>query len=162
MYSGGQQQIPLVAIKSVFQKYDKDNSGTIGRYEFKNLCYELGYFMSDDEVKTALDMIDKDGTGHLSLDEFVSFWRDSDKFKKLDEAQSERLKASVAYFRYFDPDNSGNISSGEYPSLHADLIKNSLLASSATVDQGLARLDKNKDGKISFNEFMAYMDEVQQ
>lgn len=48
-----------------------------------------------------------------------------------------------------------------YQQLHADLVKNNLMSSSVSAAEGLKVLDSNKDGKISFNEFMSYMNSIQ-
>eukprot|EP00409_Alexandrium_fundyense_P002482 CAMPEP_0185908980 /NCGR_PEP_ID=MMETSP0196C-20130402/10343_1 /TAXON_ID=2932 /ORGANISM="Alexandrium fundyense, Strain CCMP1719" /LENGTH=45 /DNA_ID= /DNA_START= /DNA_END= /DNA_ORIENTATION= len=39
-----------VVIKSYFQKYDENNSGFIGKTEFAELCYELGFHVSDPDT----------------------------------------------------------------------------------------------------------------
>jgi len=161
MYSGDSSKEPLVAIKSVFQKYDSDGSGAIGIPEFKSLCYDLGVYMTLDEAKLAVELLDKDGVDKISFNEFVEFWRSGDKFKKLDEAKTERLTQSVAYFRYFDKAHTGAITRQEFKALHDDLIKNGLLDASYTVESALVLIDENHDGKVSFAEFMDYIDKVQ-
>ncbi len=44
-----------------FKKYDKDNSGTIDKEEFKSLCYELGHKLSEQELSLALQV----NQGHI-------------------------------------------------------------------------------------------------
>lgn len=152
---------PERVLKSVFQKYDKDNSGCINSFELKNLCYDLGYYLNGDEVKLTLQILDKDGSGTIDFNEFLTFWRDSTKFQKLESAKGERVRQAITYFRYFDKDNSGILSADEYVHLHEDLIKNKLIPGNVTPDQGLKQLDKTGDKKVSFNEFITYMDSIQ-
>jgi len=152
---------PLAVLKSVFKKYDKDNSGSVTVLEFKSLCYDLGYYMSNDEIKIALEILDKDGSGTIDQDEFITFWRDNNKFKKIESAQGERVQQGITYFRYFDKDHSGRIGAEEYAQLHADLIKNNLISPNLTAEQGLKLLDKSGDKQVSFNEFINYLDSVQ-
>jgi Ca2+-binding EF-hand superfamily protein len=44
--------------KRIFEKYDKDGSGGIDRQEFKEMCYDLGYFLNDTETDLAFRRID--------------------------------------------------------------------------------------------------------
>jgi Ca2+-binding EF-hand superfamily protein len=50
---------PLQVLKSVFKKYDTDNSNTINATELKGLCYDLGYYLSDEETSATLKLLDK-------------------------------------------------------------------------------------------------------
>ncbi len=50
---------PLVFLKSVFAKYDKDNNNTFNTAELGNLCYDLGYCLNDEEVNIARELLDK-------------------------------------------------------------------------------------------------------
>lgn len=77
---------PEVVLKSVFSKYDKvwlfvtylfifiillfflfaqrlifeqDNSGTISSLELKSLCYDLGYYLENEEAAEILRNLDK-------------------------------------------------------------------------------------------------------
>jgi len=152
---------PAIVLKSVFKKYDKDNSGTINSSELKELCYDLGYYLNADEIHTTLQILDKDGGGNIDFGEFLQFWRDNSKFQKLESAKGERIKQAITYFRYFDTDKSGSLTADEYVQLHGDLIKNKLIPGNITADEGLKQLDRTGDKKVSFNEFIAYMDSVQ-
>jgi len=154
-------QEPLRVVESIFRKYDTDGSKTISATELIAVCYDLGYYLTPEESDVALKLLDKDGRGSIDFKEFLQFWRDSDKFKKLDESQTERVQQAIAYFRFFDKKNCGSVSHDEYASLHADLIKNNLLPASVTVAHGLETMDENRDGKVEFNEFMDYLDRVQ-
>eukprot|EP01111_Echinosteliopsis_oligospora_P000376 TRINITY_DN1039_c0_g1_i1.p1 TRINITY_DN1039_c0_g1~~TRINITY_DN1039_c0_g1_i1.p1 ORF type:complete len:162 (+),score=32.82 TRINITY_DN1039_c0_g1_i1:55-540(+) len=153
------QNAPLPVLKSIFMKYDKDNSGKIGPLELKDLCYELGFFVSIDNAGVLVKRLDTDGEGLIGLDEFINWWRDPKKFEKI--TSSERNQQSLKYFQYFDTDKSGSINSEEYAKLHSDLIKNNLIHPTVTAEQGLKIMDKTGDGNISFSEFMDYMDTVQ-
>eukprot|EP00026_Physarum_polycephalum_P019714 Phypoly_transcript_21864.p1 GENE.Phypoly_transcript_21864~~Phypoly_transcript_21864.p1 ORF type:complete len:161 (+),score=34.00 Phypoly_transcript_21864:95-577(+) len=151
---------PEVVLKSVFSKYDRDESGSINASELKNLCYDLGYYLEEVEALEILRGLDKDKGGSIDFKEFVAFWKDNEKFSKID-ANIERTKQAATYFRWFDKDFSGSISADEYAQLHADLVKNKLIPANITAAQGLAQLDTTGDKKVSFNEFIAYLDKVQ-
>lgn len=51
----------------------KDNSGTINASELKGLCYDLGYYLNDDEVKLSLQILDKGIPSPFFILLFLSF-----------------------------------------------------------------------------------------
>ncbi len=61
---------PPALSRRVFEKYDKDESGTIDRNEFKAMCYDLGYYLSEAETDIAFRTIDLSGNGDITYDEF--------------------------------------------------------------------------------------------
>ncbi len=50
-------QVPPLS-KRVFEKYDKDKSGTINAKEFQSMCYDMGHYLSPPELVIALKRID--------------------------------------------------------------------------------------------------------
>ena len=65
------------------------------------------------------------------------------------------LTQASNYFRYFDKDGSGVLDKPEFAKLHADLVKNKL--TTKTLDQAIADLDTNNDGKVEFNEYIEWL-----
>jgi hypothetical protein len=61
-------------IKQIFDKYDKDQSGSIDLKELQQMCAELGGKMTDQEVTIAMNQLDKDHNGMCDFEEFVHFW----------------------------------------------------------------------------------------
>jgi len=143
--------------RRVFNKYDTDGSGQISVDEFKSMVYDMGYCLSEQELKMALLRLDSNGDKHISYDEFLNWWSTEDRFTKLqlNQQQAEKLEKSAAYFRYFDKDGSGVLDRKEFSGLHADLVKNKLINKS--LDQTLEELDTNRDGQISFNEYIDWL-----
>ena len=72
MLQPGAKKKPLSRI--MFDKFDTDGSGAIGKEEFKNLCYDLGHFLSDQELELGMQWLDKDGSGEIEYDEFVEWY----------------------------------------------------------------------------------------
>eukprot|EP00743_Colponemidia_sp_Colp-15_P004063 GILK01004384.1.p1 GENE.GILK01004384.1~~GILK01004384.1.p1 ORF type:complete len:180 (+),score=19.12 GILK01004384.1:49-540(+) len=144
----------------VFEKYDTNGNNLISESEFKNMCYDLGYCLSDDEVAVAFAMLDTDHSGSIGYDEFQSFWTTDERFDKLrlTDAQLQKVHALAEYFRYFDTDRSGSIDATEFRALFENLVQSGFQLSD--VESTLARLNPEGDGEIKLNNFMSYMLEI--
>ncbi|KAI9011297.1 hypothetical protein BC832DRAFT_550293 [Gaertneriomyces semiglobifer] len=155
--AGVKQVLPVSRL--VFDKYDVDKSGEIRTAEFRNMCHQLGYHLSDEELNLAVKKLDVNGDGRISYDEFINWWRQSDRFKhlQLSEAQQARLQQAVAYFDYFDTNKNGTINKSEFTSMFEDLVKNGLVQANASHDQVWGELDTSSDGDVSFNEFTEWL-----
>mmetsp|Transcript_27052 Transcript_27052/g.37653 ORF Transcript_27052/g.37653 Transcript_27052/m.37653 type:complete len:430 (+) Transcript_27052:138-1427(+) len=141
----------------VFQKFDHDRSGSIDIKEFQALCYNLGYMLTDAEIKYAVLTLDKDGSGKIEVNEFKSWWGTPDRWGKLflsvDELKARNAAANV--FRRFDPTGSGNIRNCDFDALHQTLIEFDLTTKSR--DSCQEDLDKNRDLTIQFSEYIEWL-----
>ncbi|KAJ3296424.1 hypothetical protein HDU79_006655 [Rhizoclosmatium sp. JEL0117] len=146
----------MEAVRGVFARYDTDKSGSINASEFKALCYDMGYFLSEEEVQMDLKMLDLDGSGAITYDEFIKWWRRDDRFQILQVSKEEmdRLSAYMALFKKYDSDQSGCIDVREFKNLFIDLTKRKLVNKSLM--SAMRDLDQNHDGKVSFNEFVVW------
>ena len=57
-----------------FKKFDKDGSGYLDTKELDALFRTLGVTLSKNELETAVFVLDKNGDGHVSQEEFVRWW----------------------------------------------------------------------------------------
>jgi len=151
---GGQAQ-PISKI--LFDKNDRNHSGSISRAEFHDLCYSLGHYLKPEEAEQAFLMIDNDGSGGITYDEFLKWWRTDNRFEKLQRSDEEQalLHQCASYFQYFDKDRSGTLQTDEFRDTHADLVKNGFTAKS--FEETLRELDSNGDGTITYNEFIHWL-----
>ncbi|KAJ3269316.1 hypothetical protein HDV01_001602 [Terramyces sp. JEL0728] len=108
-----------------FDKYDFDKNGNISEKEFRLLCADMGYFLSDKEAKVDMKILDKDGNGQIEFEEFLIWWRREDRFKilQIPPEDLEVLQLITQDFNKFDRDNSGSIDINEFKTLHAELIR---------------------------------------
>lgn len=53
----------------VFRKFD-GNSGFLDTGKLRNLCYNLGRYLSDNDLAEALKILDGNGDGKISENEF--------------------------------------------------------------------------------------------
>ncbi|KJE93370.1 hypothetical protein CAOG_04169 [Capsaspora owczarzaki ATCC 30864] len=154
MYTSGARK-PLVRI--MFDKFDTDKSGFLDSAELKSLCYDLGHPLSPVELDLALKMLDENGDGKISYNEFAQWWQQQDRFNKLtyDEEEIRSVTAAVKYFQHFDKDKSGTIDANEFKALYKDLLKNGFRI--GTVEQALSTLDSNGDGHVSLREYVDWL-----
>ncbi|OQR93150.1 hypothetical protein ACHHYP_02852 [Achlya hypogyna] len=61
-------------IRAAFAAFDVDESGAIDAGELGGLVESLGGILSQDELAAALRLLDKDGDGTISYDEFAAWW----------------------------------------------------------------------------------------
>ncbi|CRG88806.1 Calcineurin subunit B [Talaromyces islandicus] len=131
-------------LRKRFMKLDKDNSGTIEREEFLSLPQ-----VSSNPLATRMIAIfDEDGGGDVDFQEFVSglsaFSSKGNKDEKLHFA-----------FKVYDIDRDGYISNGELFIVLKMMVGSNLkdVQLQQIVDKTIMEADKDKDGKISFEEF---------
>eukprot|EP01083_Nonionella_stella_P175909 614115_1 len=142
--------------KIIFDKVDTSNDGKIDASEFRQLCYDSGYYLSDEELKQALLVVDTDGSGEVDYNEFKKWWSQSDRFAMfaLDDESLESRKAAMETFQAHDADMSGTIEKDEFESLYNDLVSQKL----TTEAKGNAWEWMSADtDKISFNRYLEWL-----
>lgn len=58
----------------IFQKYDRNRTGSIEQAEFARLLEALGQNITDEELAIAFDIIDTDRSGKISWKQFKNWW----------------------------------------------------------------------------------------
>ena len=147
--------VPDVAVKSLFHKYDTDGSGHLGKNEMLKLLKEdLG--LSDEKAHACIMMIDKDGCGGISFDEFISWLRTDKGFKNIDDkSRYYRVQKAIELFKQFDKDDSGTIDREEFKLLFKQFKAGN--CDDSQLENALQTLDTSGDGQISFAEFLAWL-----
>lgn len=132
-------------LRKRFMKLDKDNSGTIERDEFLT----LPQISSNPLATRMIAIFDEDGGGDVDFQEFVqglsAFSSKGDKEQKLKFA-----------FKVYDIDRDGYISNGELFIVLKMMVGSNLKDQQLQqiVDKTIMEADLDKDGKISFEEFV--------
>lgn len=129
-----------------FKKLDLDSSGSLSVDEFMSLP-EL---QKNPLVQRVIEVFDTNGNGEVDFEEFIV---GTSQFSvKGDEEKKLRFAFSI-----YDMDKDGYISNGElFQVLHmmvGDNLKDWKLQQ--LVDKTIITLDRDGDGKISFEEFRA-------
>lgn len=61
-------------LKEVFDRYDRDKSGSIDIDELTDMCTELGAKVTEEQAKQLMKELDQDGNGTIEFGEFAQFW----------------------------------------------------------------------------------------
>ena len=136
-------------MKSKFEMFDTDGSGTICIKELGRLLRYLGYNPSEADIKDIMSSIDKDDTGQIEFLEFVDLMTTKlVKKKKTNDAELERA------FHVLDKSKKGFILCAKMNEIVTTLGEK---LSVDEANQLISDLDINKDGKITNEEFMNTM-----
>ncbi|VTJ82234.1 Hypothetical predicted protein [Marmota monax] len=129
-----------------FKKLDFDKSGTLSVNEFMSLP-EL---QQNPLVKRVIDIFDTDGNGEVDFTEFI---RGTSQFSVKGDEEQKLMFA----FRIYDVDKDGYISNGELFQVLKMMVGNNLKdwQLQQLVDKTIIIMDKDGDGKLSFEEFSA-------
>merc|ERR1719437_12621 len=132
-----------------FKKLDLDNSGSLSVDEFMSLP-EL---QQNPLVQRVIEIFDDDGNGEVDFKEFI---QGVSQFSVKGDKQS-KLKFA---FRIYDIDNDGYISNGELFQVLKMMVGNNLKETQLQqiVDKTIIYADQDGDGKISYEEFCALVD----
>jgi Ca2+-binding EF-hand superfamily protein len=59
-------------LKEAFNKFDEDNSGELGSWEFQQAWFFLGLKGSESEIKDAFKEVDSNNSGLIDINEFMT------------------------------------------------------------------------------------------
>ena len=146
--------VPEIVVKSLFKKYDTDDSGRLGKNEMLTLLKEdLG--MKENQAQACILLVDKDGCGEVSFDEFTLWLRTEKGFRNIDDSSRYyKVQKAIELFKEFDKDGNGTIDREEFKKLFKKFQAN---CDASQIDNALQALDTSGDGKISFPEFLAWL-----
>lgn len=126
-------------MRSTFDMFDTDKSGTISVNELKSVLKKLGKNMSDKEIKKMMSSVDKDQSGEVDFDEFCQMMGMSSEDELIEEA-----------FDIFDCNGDKKISANELVYV-MNAIGEELTQEEA--DEMIKMTDKDGDFQINFEEF---------
>jgi len=63
----------LAEFKETFKAFDKDNTGTLERHEFKACLSALGHFVNEEQLDSLFSSLTKKEPGRLQFEEFVDY-----------------------------------------------------------------------------------------
>ena len=136
-------------LKKVFNTFDKNKDGQISYSELKQGLVELkSNRITENDILFLFKAIDVDHNGKIDYTEFITA-----TLQKINYLRNERL---LEAFLNFDKNRSGTISKEELLSTLKSENKNNPNLEKE-VEKLIKDVDKNGDGKIDYNEFLALM-----
>nr|GMC60431.1 calcium-dependent protein kinase 10-like [Ipomoea batatas] len=133
-------------IRDMFTLMDTDGNGQVTYDELKAGLRKVGSQLAEPEIKLLMDVADVDGNGHLDYGEFVAVIIHLQRMEN-----DEHIRRA---FMFFDKDGSGYIDIDE---LREALADESGDCDINVVNEIMREVDTDKDGQISFEEFVAMM-----
>merc|ERR1712066_591511 len=134
-------------IREAFNLFDSNASGKIDTKDLKVAMRALGFEPRKEEIKKMLVEVDKDNSGKLSFDNFLSLM--STKMAEKD-TKEEILKA----FKLFDDDDTGKISFENLKRVANELGES---LTDEELQEMIDEADRNGDGEVSQDEFLRIM-----
>ena len=138
-------------LRELFNHFDADGSGELGKEEVGELLATLGTNLNDEELDKLIKVMDKDGNGEIDLDELASVMLNMKQTKKLSEVGLE-------LFEKFDPDGSGEVSLDEMIETFSKVGKNWDMED---VVAFFELIDLDKSGSVDKEEFMQFISDVE-
>ena len=137
----------LTEFKEAFKIFDKNGDGSISTKELGVVMRSVGKNPTDRELQEIILEFDKDKSGTLDFEEFMTMM--SRKLYEKD-AREELFQA----FRVFDIDGNGLVSAAE---LRHVLISLPEKLSDEDVDEMIRAADLDGDGHINYEEFVGML-----
>ncbi|KAK8769999.1 hypothetical protein V5799_013536 [Amblyomma americanum] len=140
-YGQSQQQGPRAdtnQLRGIFNNLDKNRSGKINATELQSaLSNGTWKPFNPDTVRLMINIFDRNRTGSITFDEFVSLWNYINDWLKC--------------FQNFDKDRSNSIDKRE---LRDALSSFGYRLSEQTLDSMLMKYDKDRKGSINFDDYV--------
>ncbi|PAN45634.1 hypothetical protein PAHAL_9G131800 [Panicum hallii] len=133
-------------IRDMFALMDTDKDGRVTLQELKVGLRKVGSKLAEPEMELLMEAADVNGNGYLDYGEFVAI---TIHLQRL--SNDGHLRTA---FLFFDKDSSGYIERAELADALADENGHT---DEAALNNVLREVDTDKDGRISFDEFVAMM-----
>jgi calmodulin len=134
--------------REAFNTFDQDGSGTIDTQEMKLLLEAIGEAPTEEELFRFMADVDEDGTGEIEFAEFLRAFEKQRGGQQEVEDELDTLDAFVALGG--SGDKTGFIDTGRL--IH--VVKDEF-GMTIKIERLIEELDKDKDGKINYQEFAA-------
>lgn len=150
-------------LREAFALFDKDNDGCITSKELMTVMNGLRLQITEQEIVDLINNVDVDGSGTVDFNEFLRMMSRSHYHVNRVQGRSgsgehgrhaEELEEMRQAFRVFDIDGNGVIDENELKITMFNLGEN---LSDGDVKQMIKLADRNGDGKIDYEEFIAMM-----
>merc|ERR1740121_1074411 len=146
--AGQLTEAQVKSLRETFTSLDDNNDGLLSMVELKDGLHRAGLSVLPADLQGIMEGIDADGSGVIDYTEFIA--------ATLSQKQYIQDDVCWAAFRVFDVNGDGKISLEE---LRAVLNNGGIddVVSHESIPEILKQVDKDGDGAIDFDEFMAML-----
>jgi len=137
-------QDQLDEFKAAFDCFDKDGGGSIDTSELQKLMASIGQHPTNEELHAMISMVDGDGTGDLSFEEFVTLMAHN-----MADDSAAKLALQEA-FAVWDRTGDGYLGTDE---LKRIMINCGEQVTLDDVEGMVRRADVDGDGMLNYEEF---------
>jgi Ca2+-binding EF-hand superfamily protein len=143
-----------------FNETDADGDGVITREEQEQLFVAQGVDLADEKVQAFIEkqwaQLDKDGSGGVSIEEFMEAAGWGERFKKeYEEEREQRYQELIEQFKRSDVDGDGDITREEQEdSFAAQGINVQNPKIKEALDRQWSHLDRDGSGSVNLKEFL--------
>lgn len=136
----------IIAVGHTFDGFDNSHTGTITHDDFAGVMKSLVNSIDENKVKAMIEMLDADGDGEISREEFLNWY----KMKMAEGEHVSHEEQAHHLFKMFDEDGSGMITISE---LKDTLDAFNLGFTLEEVGDLVHELDEDGDNAIGLEEF---------
>ncbi|KAL7095317.1 hypothetical protein ACP275_10G016300 [Erythranthe tilingii] len=133
-------------MKEMFTRIDTDGDGIVSTEELKAGLHKSNSQLSESEIELLIEAVDANGKGTLDCGEFLAITLHMQRI-----ANDEHLHKA---FSFFDKDGNNYIEPDE---LREALMEDGADDSADVANDIFQEVDTDKDGRISYDEFVAMM-----
>ena len=146
----------IESMKGEFLTLDSDGDGTITIKELEKILLSMRNKLrcSEIDIQHFLKDIDKNGDGQIDLKEYHKIMKDKSNRDLIHRALVHRSTARKRFAR-FDKDGSGYITEDEIREGFMEATQRNV--TTGQVEKIIKNFDRNKDGKINYEEFVLMM-----
>jgi Ca2+-binding EF-hand superfamily protein len=154
------------ALGSIFDKFDSDKSGHLDRGEIFRMVRLCNPNFSNEELNALLKKLDADSNDKVDRNEFIQYYfnlfrtdNDATFRERLETTFNGRRKVKLqTVFNAYDLNGDGVLSLDEFSLMLK--MNGRKFVSPEQILETLIKIDKDKNRKVDFNEWMAYMESL--
>jgi Ca2+-binding EF-hand superfamily protein len=141
-----------MAADMLFKYYDRDGNRMLDAEETALMLAEYGF--NDEQAVLIREMMDGDGDGRLTFEEFWNWLQQKDKLDLIrDDSRFHLLKEAGRFFNSADVDGDGTISRSEL----AVALQSQWGQSAEDAEDMVQQIDRDGNDLISLNEYLTFL-----
>ncbi|XP_044755713.1 calcium-binding protein E63-1 isoform X2 [Coccinella septempunctata] len=136
-------------LRTAFELCDRNRDGEVTRGEFKIMLSNLGIDVKDEILKELMNNASHDGSETIDENDFLNWVKQIQNLRPVLKADS--CEDLLAAFKVFDLNKDGYITKDELKTAMETIGE---VATDDQIDDFIVKADKDKDGKINYEEFV--------